>query len=223
MKQKICVFLSQTWIWLGIAIIALLISICIEFGITLIQCESEETADAANNVIKALSYSYIAAAIFHILVNYCPQKMRQGSILRFINHRIFELKEKIRQSKTLVESQFTITDSNLTKAEYIDKFAGTDFYSHFLGQDKFPTLKEKLSEYRQEICRIVSELFALSEFLTKDQFDFICKIATSNFITNELITKDDACDESFKNQQGMGEAIYDLYETSKKITTHAKS
>lgn len=65
---------SKTIVWVIFAFIAIGLCLDIEYKWLLIPCCYEENAEATNRIILALSYSYIAVAIFHFFVNYCPRK-----------------------------------------------------------------------------------------------------------------------------------------------------
>ena len=71
--------------WGLLAILAFILCINIEFKWLLIPllCDNAANANAVNKIILALSYSYIAAAIFHWVVNVLPHKKRKKNIYPF--------------------------------------------------------------------------------------------------------------------------------------------
>ena len=58
--------------WAYLAALALFLCIDIEFEWILIHSCSTINGNAVNNIILGLSYSYIAAAIFHYIVVFLP-------------------------------------------------------------------------------------------------------------------------------------------------------
>ena len=72
--------------WAYLAVLALFLCIDIEFEWILMHCCSTINGKAVNNIILALSYSYIAAAIFHYIVVFLPYKKKKKAIIHELAH-----------------------------------------------------------------------------------------------------------------------------------------
>lgn len=204
-------FLSKTYVWSAISLVAMIICLDIEYQWIVIPCESLAVAEATNRIVLALSYSYIAATFFHFVVNYCPYRMRQRDIVPLLNYNLWLLKEKIRQSYIVALPPFDISGKVYNRQEYVQRFSSIDLYEDYAfckGKSKL----EHLYELRIDINELITRLFAYREYLSEDVFSFLNDVATSNYITNDIISNNEMCNESYKNQEIIGNSIFDLQE-----------
>jgi len=207
-------FFCKTYVWAALSIVAVTLCLNIEYKWLLIPGGSKENAEATNRIILALSYSYVAAAVFHFLVNYCPSKYRSREIKPFVNHNLWVLKELIRQCKTTVLPVFDLSNKEYSKEEYIRIFSKTDFYEEF-ALTKEQTKFARIEFYRSRIIDTISRILEYREYISDDQFAYLTTIQDSIFVMNGLYPYNEEGDNSYSNQDAIGECIFDLYEQSK--------
>ena len=219
-SKKIILF-NKTNGWAFLAIVALAISIDIEMELFLLPCNSGEKASAINRIILSLSYSYIAAAIFHFFVNYLPIKKRSISIKPFVNSEFLSLNESFRLCKLTV-NHFDFRINEYTKDEYCQLFSKMDFYE----DDDFSKGLSKytrLENLRSKIAGIVTVLMSFREFLSDECFDYLIDIMNSTFIKNGLYPYQKDGNNYYCNQDEVLACIFDLYEASRVITSQMRS
>lgn len=198
-----------------LVIIALLVCIDIEFKLLLIPIKSEHIAETINKIVLALSYSYIAAAIFHFMVIYYPHKKRQRTIAPFLENNLLRLKEKIRQCYMVVLPPFII-GKVYDRDEYKSYFSNTNLYENYIftgGKSKL----NRLQLLRSEIKELIFQLLTYQDYLDDETFNFLKEVAISNYITNDIVPNNEMCNDSSKNQDIIGESIFDLQEKAKKL------
>lgn len=207
-------FFANTYVWCTMAVISLLVCLDIEYQWLLIPSESLEVAQATNRIILALSYSYIAAVIFHIVVVFFPFKARQRSIGPLLNHMLFQLTGKIRLAYEVPISIFSTRLVPYTKEEYVSMFASMDMYEYCI-YPKGMTKLERLESLRNDINDSLTLLLTYREYLNENVFRFLNEVAASSFMVCDIIPFNSDRDELDNNQRDMGESIYAIRELSK--------
>lgn len=210
-------FFCKTYVWVILAIIAFTLCVNIEYKWLLFSVSSQDNAEAVNRIILALSYSYIAAAIFHFIVNYCPSKYRYREIKPFIEHNLWSLKESLRQCKNTALPVFDFNNREYSKENYTDIFSKTNFYEDF-ALTKGQTKLSRLEFYRCKIIDTISVLLKYREYISDEQFAYITTVQMSNFIVNGLLLDNKNCNDNQCNQKEIGRCIFELYEQSKSIS-----
>jgi len=214
--RKCIHIIGKPCVWYVLALVALLSCVNIEYGLFLLPSRSAEFAGATNNIILALSYSYIAAALFHLIVNFCPQKEREHIFQPFINHNLWMIQEYLRQCKKVVLPFFNLSDKQYTEEEYIELFANTDFFEKFPlsnNQSKF----DRFEDFRNKIVETITLLLSYREYLTDKQFGYLANLQKSYFILTGLIPQTHDCDNYYCNQRYIGKEIFDLYKHSMNV------
>lgn len=206
------------WGWITIAAIFLCINI--EFKTLPIPCCAENVTGTVNNIVLALSYSYIAAAIFHYIVNVIPYNRRKQMIEPFLKSQLWRIQDKFRLCKETIIPFASVRGKVYSKKEFCQYLANINLHEDcYLGKGKSKLMN--LEELRESISEISSNLFFYREFLSDTHFQFINKVLDSSFISNGIdACPDVALRESIghdSNQYEVGECIYDLYEYSKMI------
>ena len=177
----------------------------------MIPCESTETAHTVNQIVLALSYSYIAAAIFHFVTIFCPHKKRLQDISPLLEYNLLCLKDKIRLCYLVTLPPYDLRQKKYDKIEYVKRFTFENLYQDY-AFDKGKSKQDKLHSLRKEINDIINLLMAYREYLKDDAFQFLNDISTSFFMTNDIIPND--IEYKNNNQEQIGESIFDLYEKS---------
>lgn len=211
--------LSKPYIWITLAFFSILLCLDIEFCWFLIPCSSEQTAEIWNRIILTLSYSYISAVIFHVIVNYLPYKVKQKTMAPYIQRKMKQLKDLLHQAKLSVISPFDFNrdESNYNRERYVELFSKTNLTEGaFFDSGKKKTTY--LQEIRENVDYTIDQLLTYRDLLTDDQLSFINHIAKSPFITQKLYANDEeGCPEEYKNQKEIGECIYDIYGEVKRM------
>ena len=218
--MRIINFYCKTYIWFSFAIVAFILCVNIELQWFLVPCNSN--AIAINNIILALSYSYIAATIFHILVNYLPQKKRRETIKPLINSKFQTLTELFRLCKLIVIPPFDCSNKEYEKEEYCQLFSHDDLYEDYAfckGQKKY----ERLENLRSQIIGTSTILLSYREYLRDEQFDYLIEVMYSSFINIGVYPYNEGSSNYYCNQDEVGACIFDLYEASRTITSKMRS
>lgn len=208
--------------WGLLAILAFILCINIEFKWLLIPllCDNAANATTVNKIILALSYSYIAAAIFHWVVNVLPHKKRKKNIYPFLRSKLWSIYDKLRQCKDLVLPLQVLRNKECSREEFVEKFSNTNLYDCCLINKDISKLTF-LINVRAKIIDEVSTILVYREYVDDDMFDFLSEIMNSEFIRDGIHTYPDIKNiESYNyesNQSNVGECIYDLYEKARLI------
>ena len=202
----------KKWGWALLAILALLISFDIEFEWVLIACNH---ATIVNKIVLALSYSYIAAALFHLIVNVLPYLKRKKAIKPFIRTQLWSIKDNLRLCKELVLPLSCLDDKKYKREEYCKIFTSSNLYENSFinnGKTKLTILKELRTDIKDKLMVIL----AYREYIKDDLFEFVNTVLDSELIRNSINPYPDIDgNKRFDyagNQQNVGECIYDLNE-----------
>ena len=207
--------------WAYLAALALLLCIDIEFEWILIHSCSTINGNAVNNIILALSYSYIAASIFHYVVNVLPHNRRMHLIKPLLNDNLSKLSESIRLSMEVIIPFAAVSNIVYDKEEYAKMFENANLHEDVY-YSKEKSILNYLEELRLNIRDISFLILSYREYLNDEQCQYISNIQKSLFISQGIRPYPDI-DVKYRkdyygsNQYEIGESIYDLYEYSKKI------
>lgn len=206
--------------WMIFVVFALIICVDIEFGLFLIPCCSSLTAQFINEILLTLSYSYISAAIFHMIVNVIPKEHKRRVIQPLLNHLIFSVKEKIRLCKNIIIPFCCVSCEDLNKDKYAKLFKEANLHKDSIIGGK--TKLNYLNELRGQIITIAYLVLSYREYLSDKQFQYINSILQSIFIVEGIHPNPNLEDAQMKgyygsNQYEIGECIYELFESSKLI------
>lgn len=220
MMKNAIIAVTKIPIWGLITITAMILCADIELKLLLIPCCSEYLATAVNHIVLALSYSYIAAAIFHYVVNVIPYNKRKHMIEPYLRSQIWRIQDKIRLCKETVTPFTSVFGIEYSKKEFSQKFADANlFEDYYLGNGKSKLMQ--LDEIRESIIDISVNVLSYREFLDDKYFQYINKVVNSSFISNGIYPCPDVDMKERisydSNQYEIGECIYDLYEYSKMI------
>lgn len=216
MKKRIShlFFVLRTEKWMTMAVLCLLICILIEFDVYITPCSSGKIATACNSIILNLSFSYIAASIFQLLVVYLPQQKRKKAIRPYLDRQISYIIEHIRLAKISVQ-RITFNTKELNKDEYIKTFCERDLFENYPLSQKI-SIYDKLIELRSQINSSVDSILSYREYLEDEQYEFVNMIICSKYLLNDIIPRDSDKPSQEDNQEEIGESIFNLYELSKK-------
>lgn len=208
--QKIKCFIRE-WGWGLLALFAFLLCLDIEFKKFIISCNNCNS-NAFNNVVLALSYSYIAAALFHLIVNVIPFRKRKITITSFLRTQLFSIKERLRSCKTIINP---FEFKKVSREEFCKKFSNENLHEKY-AFDNSKTKYKRLEELRFEVLDGVNVMLTYREYFDDDLFVLLNEILNSEFIINGIIPFPDVEEKDRigyeDNQSAIGSCIYDLYE-----------
>lgn len=201
--------------------ICIFLCICIEYKQLLIPCSSDTIAKATNNIILAISYSIIAATIFHVWVNVIPKYQRRKIIEPLLNYLLLSISEDIRLSKDSIIPFTAISNEKLRKTDYTKKFNNSNLHEDSIIKGK--SKLEYLNDLRESIKKTSYILLSYRDYLNNKQFQYINFLLQSPFISQGIhpypnIELEQRTEYYGSNQHEIGESIYDLYEYSKQRT-----
>lgn len=213
-KKRICPLLPQRpCFWYIYAIMALIVIVVINVKCLGCPCGENPIEASIFDAIKGVVFSLVAAAIFQWIVVYIPFKKRKNMMTPLINRHIGKIKESLRQCKEITTLySLDSNDKQQSREDFVREFSECDLTANYFvkGHSKL----ERIYTLKNEIEHSVDILLSNKEYLTDEQFNFVNKVAISNFIQNDLIANHEECNPDNKNQDIMGESIYDLYESS---------
>ena len=167
--------------------------------------------------VLALSYNYVAAVIFYIIITLLPARQRCEIIRKRTNGLFLRLKDLARICKQSVNPAYIFTDSvRPTREEYVKQFSETDLnQKDFISGEK--TLCRYLEELKEKMTVTLDYLLLYQEALTVQELDMIVKIQKSFFISNPISVINFDIPEEYRAtypnyQQEIGESIFDIYE-----------
>ena len=217
MKKNDLFFVILKHSWIILLCVSVFICINVEFNYCFLPIESEQTANAINNVLLNLSYSYLAGAIFHIVVNVIPLYLRKRAMKPFIDNNIWLLSKYLRLCKTTPLNPLDFSSSyyekDNEKEEYCNLFHKTNFFENYALPPTI-TMYNRINNYRDKIIDCITLPLNYREFLSEKQFKVLTDINKSTFIREEFdpwIEELEGENERHDNQKQYGESIFDNY------------
>ena len=176
-----------------------------------------EKAQEINTIIVNLSYSLLAATIFHIVINWLPRLKRNKIIRNKINSYLTSIKNLTEQCvKDINLYDLNQNKHILQKEDFITQFSNKDLTS--------PCDYLKILERNNiEINLLIDFLLTIQEFLSNEEIQTLFKIKDSLFLTTKIDPKDYIQNEyrenieTPNNQKKIAESIYNIYELIKTI------
>lgn len=170
-----------------------------------------------NEIILNLSYSYLAAYIFYIVMNWLPSLRRKSIVKSYTKYHISKIREHISictNSQHLYESLGGKPYAGYTpyqsREEFITEFGETQLIK--LGIIESSRLKIKL---------LVDSILIFVEYLSEKELENLLKIKESLFLKESICPIEYADDEHRteipNNQREMARSIYHIYELIKAI------
>lgn len=176
-----------------------------------------EKAQEINTIIVNLSYSLLAATIFHVVINFLPEYYRNKIMHKKINLNLERIKYLTQQCIRDIELySFNFNNKIPTRESFIKQFSSKDLTQPC---DYLTILKRN----NLEINSLIDFLLIIQEFLSNKEIYTLFKMKDSLFLTTPISPKDYIQDEYGKqietpnNQEKIAESIYNIYELIKTI------
>ncbi len=173
MAREYCVRLlfnsARKFIFIGFIFATVLVIVLLsDYRPFNISC-SEEKAEKINDLILALSYSYIASFIFFLVQDYLPKYRSKKSTMEYVQGQIAYIHQLLREE---IERQFFFEIPVRTdwKVEaYVNKFAEDDLFSPMKelgGKSRYDVLRndeKRIKEIAKELLRLYGEYLNYDE------------------------------------------------------------
>lgn len=143
-------------------------------------------ADARNEVMLNLSYSYLAGSIFYILVSWLPYRIRSKKMRPFIEEKKKVIKGKIDDCAIATIPTAIIIDHKPDRAELISHLENTSFltvptYMSLLTQGS--TIYDYWRLQRDEIKTAIADVLEFKEYLADKELVVLGKIQDCQFFS----------------------------------------
>jgi len=180
------------------------------------------TTECYCTIIKNVSYSIIAAAIFYVIIDYIPLVRKKKIMRTFIDMQFSKLYGHINQCVNGIISPFSFNPKTYKdKEDFADDFYSVDLEEKI---EKFisNTRKSYLESYRDQINNIVERLLDLHSYLSYKELENLTFIVKSEFLTQSINPHikglpPEIIDTYPNNQREIGESIFEIYELIKDI------
>ena len=202
-----------------------IVALCSIFAIVTIQLTewrplgSASRHEAINEIILSLSYSYLAAIFFHIVMVYIPGQYRKRILRRQIECAFAEIKICIGQciGGVYMYDLRTISQSPVSRRRFVREFCEKDLthpcdYLDLLNQNAI------------KISTQIGFLLTLMEYLTDQELKILMTTKASAFLTEPIRPIDYIVDDHGvkhilpnSNQERIGKSIHDIYKLYKQI------
>ena len=202
-----------------------IVALCSVFAIVTIQLTewrplgSASRHEAINEIILNLSYSYLAAIFFHIVMEYIPGLHRKRIFRRQIECAFAEIKTCIGQCvRGVYMYDFRpLSQNSVSRRRFVREFCEKDL----------STPCDYLNLLDKNIIKISTQigfLLTLKEYLTDQELNILMTTKASAFLTEPIRPTDYIVDEydvkheiPNSNQERIGKSIHDIYKLYKQI------
>lgn len=175
-----------------------------------------ESAGEINEVFLNLSYSYCAAVFFYWVADRIPYYYKREKMRKRLENKYLRIIEDIRRSKEIVSPFILGKCQELSKKEFVTKFANADLNEKCYFSDSTKII-EHLEFLKKDIDFCIEYLLTCSEFLTLKQYSLLLQILDFTYLKERIIPKNYELEEGYQsawedNQEIMAKSLYDLYE-----------
>lgn len=182
------------------------------------------SADNYSDILENIAYSYIAAVVFYVVIDYMPSFRRKKIMCIQIKSHMSILNEHIRLCKNTVYNTFDFNSKEYKNSkEYADDFDELDLTEKWgLDSNSLQTRKLYLESQKSVILENIVSLLNYHDFLSDEQLKNLIKIRNSVFLIQPIFEKKyyfekEQIDLYPNNQKEIGESIYEIDELIKEI------
>lgn len=172
-----------------------------------------------NEIILNLSYSYLAAYIFYIVMNLLPSLKRRSIIKSYLKYHKSRIRELITICINIQHPFSSLGRENNPYIGYNAQQSREEFLKEFC--EKELTHLKLLESSRIQINTLVDSALFFQEFLSEKELENLLRIKKSSFLKDSVrpieYTDDENRVEIPNNQREMVVSIYDIYELIKAI------
>lgn len=176
-----------------------------------------EHYEETNEIIVNLSYSYLAAILFHIVMVYIPSLQREKLMKSKTDFYFAQITAHIEQCVSSINLyDFSSNDNQiLPKKKFIEVFKEVNFTSECF-------YLSILKNNRTKINSKIDFLFSFQDVLSSKELDLLYNLRETLFLSQQIIPKDyiendygEKIEIPYNNQNDMAISIYHTYELIK--------
>lgn len=207
---------------MAIALICLYAIFQIKFNFAFLIGYSEK-ADAWNEIITNLSYSYLAGFIFYLLTVTLPHKKMKGKVKVALDSKLNMIRSNYKACVESVYHPLKAMSLDITKDEAIANFKEVSFYQKCkMGyfQDKDISVVDYIRLKHQENVIRAAELLEYKPWLSSETVAQIEEIRNSNLPAVIISLTQSIGKDQLDNEDGRGMLageVYDLWTLAKNI------
>jgi|GEM_PF-1806311 len=207
---------------MAIALICLYAIFQIKFNFAFWMGYSEK-ADAWNEIITNLSYSYLAGFIFYLLTVTLPHKKMKGKVKVALDSKLNMIRSNYKACVESVYHPLKAMSLDITKDEAIANFKEVSFYQKCkMGyfQDKDISVVDYIRLKHQENVIRAAELLEYKPWLSSETVAQIEEIRNSNLPAVIISLTQSIGKDQLDNEDGRGMLageVYDLWTLAKNI------
>lgn len=207
---------------MAIALICLYAIFQIKFNFAFWMGYSEK-ADAWNEIITNLSYSYLAGFIFYLLTVTLPHKKMKGKVKVALDSKLNMIRSNYKACVESVYHPLKAMSLDITKDEAIANFKEVSFYQKCkMGyfQDKDISVVDYIRLKHQENVIRAAELLEYKPWLSSETVAQIEEIRISNLPAVIISLTQSIGKDQLDNEDGRGMLageVYDLWTLAKNI------
>jgi hypothetical protein len=207
---------------MAIALICLYAIFQIKFNFAFWMGYSEK-ADAWNEIITNLSYSYLAGFIFYLLTVTLPHKKMKGKVKVALDSKLNMIRSNYKACVESVYHPLKAMSLDITKDEAIANFKEVSFYQKCkMGyfQDKDISVVDYIRLKHQENVIRAAELLEYKPWLSSETAAQIEEIRNSNLPAVIISLTQSIGKDQLDNEDGRGMLageVYDLWTLAKNI------
>lgn len=207
---------------MAIALICLYAIFQIKFNFAFWMGYSEK-ADAWNEIITNLSYSYLAGFIFYLLTVTLPHKKMKGKVKVALDSKLNMIRSNYKACVESVYHPLKAMSLDITKDEAIANFKEVSFYQKCkMGyfQDKDISVVDYIRRKHQENVIRAAELLEYKPWLSSETVAQIEEIRNSNLPAVIISLTQSIGKDQLDNEDGRGMLageVYDLWTLAKNI------
>lgn len=207
---------------MAIALICLYAIFQIKFNFAFWMGYSEK-ADAWNEIITNLSYSYLAGFIFYLLTVTLPHKKMKGKVKVALDSKLNMIRSNYKACVESVYHPLKAMSLDITKDEAVADFKAVSFYQKCkMGyfQDKDISVVDYIRLKHQENVIRAAELLEYKPWLSSETVAQIEEIRNSNLPAVIISLTQSIGKDQLDNEDGRGMLageVYDLWTLAKNI------
>ena len=207
---------------MAIALICLYAIFQIKFNFAFWMGYSEK-ADAWNEIITNLSYSYLAGFIFYLLTVTLPHKKMKGKVKVALDSKLYMIRSNYKACVESVYHPLKAMPLDITKDEAVADFKAVSFYQKCkMGyfQDKDISVVDYIRLKHQENVIRAAELLEYKPWLSSETVAQIEEIRNSNLPAVIISLTQSIGKDQLDNEDGRGMLageVYDLWTLAKNI------
>ena len=205
-------FIKSNLILIILIIVTILSVFCVFYYKTECYC----------TIIKNVSYSIIAAAIFYVIIDYIPLVRKKKIMRNIVDMQLSELYGNIYNCVNRIVSPFNLSPKVYKdKYEFVNDFDNIDLEENgFISSSQ--TRKSYLESHREQIVNIINKLLNLHSYLSNKELENLVRITKSVFLNQPMSPRNFDLPEDVEhsypnNQREIGESIFEIYELIKDI------